>query len=328
MLQNVTSERYNSLNGTLQRIAVTREFVIISDSNGQEPGISFFDHDFNLVKFFPRPKLLESPYILKVYNNEVFETIQVFVSGPDNLSIIEQVKNDDGDVFFNIVDDVFVGKTKQPYTSDQTYVAKSSDYLIMKQSSTRTLGLMPLCAYKYAFINETFSCRPCELGLKSYGLQSVQCITCMRAWFKGGNGNDFREAQFEQFCHEGQVYSIVLFAMVPSVVCLAGFICCATHQGNKIQEYESQEDSEKKRRMKYHRKGSRVVRIVKKSSGNAVNESQRYKMKGTFYGDKFTTENSEQPTHRRVDTDAHLMMTEPDQLQTDRQRMLYNDDDK
>lgn len=89
MLQNVTSERYNSLNGTLQRIAVTREFVIISDSNGQEPGISFFDHDFNLVKFFPRPKLLESPYILKVYHNKVFETIQVFVSGPDSLSIIE-----------------------------------------------------------------------------------------------------------------------------------------------------------------------------------------------------------------------------------------------
>lgn len=112
MLQNVTSERYNSLNGTLQRIAVTREFVIISDSNGQEPGISFFDHDFNLVKFFPRPKLLESPYILKVYHNKVFETIQVFVSGPDSLSIIEQVKNDAGDVFFNIVDDVFVGKTK------------------------------------------------------------------------------------------------------------------------------------------------------------------------------------------------------------------------
>ena len=110
MKENVTAFRYDSLNGTLQRLEVTSDFVIVSDSNGLEPGISFFDYNFNLIKYFPLPQLFESPYILKLSRNEALETIQVYVSGPDNLYIIEEVKNDAGDAFFNIIEDVFISR--------------------------------------------------------------------------------------------------------------------------------------------------------------------------------------------------------------------------
>ena len=61
-------------------------------------------------------------------------------------------------------------------------MAKSGDFLVMKQSSQRTLGLVPICSYKYSFDADSFSCLPCERGLKSYGLQEDECISCMRAW--------------------------------------------------------------------------------------------------------------------------------------------------
>lgn len=53
MEQNVTTkaiENFNSAaNATFLRVAVTEEFFIVSNSNGIPSGISFFDHDLNLV---------------------------------------------------------------------------------------------------------------------------------------------------------------------------------------------------------------------------------------------------------------------------------------
>ena len=54
---------------------------------------------------------------------------------------------------------------------------------------------MPLCAYKYVYDADDDECKPCERGLKSYGMQDDQCITCMRAWLQG-TSDDFRKAQY------------------------------------------------------------------------------------------------------------------------------------
>ena len=51
---------------------------------------------------------------------------------------------------------------------------------------------MPICSYKYVYEMDDYTCRECEPGLKSYGMQDDQCITCMRAWLKG-TSDEFKE---------------------------------------------------------------------------------------------------------------------------------------
>ena len=55
------------------------------------------------------------------------------------------MKNDDGVSFFNLSNEVFVSAELQAYTSASTFVAKSGDFLVVKQSNRRNLGLMPIC---------------------------------------------------------------------------------------------------------------------------------------------------------------------------------------
>ena len=47
----------------------------------------------------------------------------------------------------------------------------------------------------------------------------------MRAWIKGTN-NDFRAAQYQQFCRDGAESSIILFSLVPILTLGLGIICC------------------------------------------------------------------------------------------------------
>ena len=93
---------------------------------------------------------------------------------------------------------------------------------------------MPICSYKYVYEMDSYTCRVCEPGLKSYGMQDDQCITCMRAWLQG-TSDEFKEVQYQQFCQDGYIFSVVLFAVVPSLTCLLALICCICHKGNGIK---------------------------------------------------------------------------------------------
>ena len=108
MSQNVTIFENEKFNGTRMKIEVTDEFVIISNSDGAEPGISFFNHSMSLVQFFNRSALFEAPYNLEVYRDPILELLQVFVAGPNTISIIEEARSIDGESFFNTLEDVFV----------------------------------------------------------------------------------------------------------------------------------------------------------------------------------------------------------------------------
>lgn len=188
--------------------------------------------------------------------------IQLFVAGTNKISIIENVRNNDGEGKFKLYDNVFDSLETQLLESDQTFLAKSGDYLVIKQSSQRNLGLMPICQYKYAYDLDNFSCRPCESALKSYGLQEPLCVSCMRAWVKG-TADDFRDAQYEQFCKNGQVYSVILFALVPTLTATATGICCYLHKGNakklNIKSQEEIDEKERKKRQKENRYGRKLT---------------------------------------------------------------------
>lgn len=122
---------------------------------------------------------------------------------------------------------------------------------------------MPICSYKYTFDDESFECMSCERGLKSYGLQNTQCVTCMRAWLKGTN-NDFMFAQYEQFCREGQIFSIVLFAVVPFLTLVLALICCCCSRSSGIKGSNNVCEDEKafKRNKVPRRVGTRFIRKV------------------------------------------------------------------
>ena len=158
------------MDGEKLRLEVSDDFVIVTDADGNFPGIKFFDHDLNDVKFIELENQLEAPYNIAVYYTPEYETTQVLIAGTNKISIIEHVPSKRGDDEFNVQKDIFISLESQPFENDQTFMAKSGDYLVVKQSSLRNLGLMPICPYKYIYDEDTFSCNPCEPGLRSYGL--------------------------------------------------------------------------------------------------------------------------------------------------------------
>ena len=67
--------RNTSFNGRFMRIKVTDNFLVVSNSEGEAPGITFFDHDWDLIHYFPRFRLPEAPYNLAVYEDPDLEML-------------------------------------------------------------------------------------------------------------------------------------------------------------------------------------------------------------------------------------------------------------
>ena len=67
--------RNTSFNGRFMRIKVTDNFLVVSNSEGEAPGITFFDHDWDLIHYFPRFPLPEAPYNLAVYEDPDLEML-------------------------------------------------------------------------------------------------------------------------------------------------------------------------------------------------------------------------------------------------------------
>lgn len=232
----------------------------MTTADAEDPAILFFDHEWGLLEEFSLVRQDESPYNIEVYEVPEMGTMQVFVAGKDTISVIEMVKHENGETMFQITLSAFESYEEQEYDTDQTYIAKSSDFLIIKQSNRRSLGLMPICQYKYIYEQDSYQCAPCERGLKSYGLQDDKCITCMRAWLQGTN-DEFKQAQYQQFCHDGYEFSVVLFAVVPSLTCLLALVCCICHRGNGIKgekELCSDADFQKPKRKLVRERGQRT----------------------------------------------------------------------
>ena len=92
---------------------------------------------------------------------------------------------------------------------------------------------MPLCPINTIYNSDSFGCHACDNGLKSYGLQSTECLTCYGLWFDS-NSNDFRDAQYDAICKEGRGISITLFFLVPISVLLGFFACCCFHPAMNV----------------------------------------------------------------------------------------------
>lgn len=83
---------------------VTDEFLIVSNADGQAPGVYFYDHNLRQIRYFTYPALTEAPYNLEVSEDFENRMLQLFVAGPNSIQIIEQTKSRQNDNYFNLVD--------------------------------------------------------------------------------------------------------------------------------------------------------------------------------------------------------------------------------
>ena len=58
MTETVTIVDMPELNGTQTRLEISQDFIIVTNADGEAPGIYFFDYDWDLVKNFTLPCLL------------------------------------------------------------------------------------------------------------------------------------------------------------------------------------------------------------------------------------------------------------------------------
>ena len=61
------------------------------------------------VEHFSMDKIDEAPYNLEVNVVSDLKMLQVFVAGSNTVSIIEQVKDQDGEIFFLAANEVWAG---------------------------------------------------------------------------------------------------------------------------------------------------------------------------------------------------------------------------
>ena len=106
-------------------------------------------------------------------------------------------------------------------------LSKGHNYLVYKESTRSDLAIMPGCEHNARFDQESFSCIPCDQGTRSWGLQSTECIPCLRIWFSEFR-DDYSKALYDQMC-TGDIKSVLLVSIVPFLsVVLALCLCCAT----------------------------------------------------------------------------------------------------
>ena len=98
--------------GKRMRIEITNELIIVSNADGYSPGIYFYDYNFQQIEYIPRSSQADSPYNLEAIDDKQLNMLQVFVAGKDTISIVEVVKNNDGDLRFNTISDVYTNVEK------------------------------------------------------------------------------------------------------------------------------------------------------------------------------------------------------------------------
>ena len=110
--------------------------------------------------------------------------MQTYISGPDELRIVLEVRSWDNEHFFeNITPQTLRGQTENTTIS----LGKGSSYLVYKVSSQPFLQIMPSCSNDAYFNKERMACVYCQGGMRSWSLQSTECIGCTRMWLSGGD---------------------------------------------------------------------------------------------------------------------------------------------
>lgn len=94
---------------------------------------------------------------------------------------------------------------------------------------------MPACENDSFFDKESFECVKCEDGLKSWGLQSEECVSCIRIWWWRST-DDYSRASYENLCTSGLVKSAMLFILVPFLSIVAAVCICLVTRDSGLDD--------------------------------------------------------------------------------------------
>ena len=149
------------------------------------PGIYFFGHDLVEKEYFETMVQRKSPLMMSIYQPKDSNILQVIYASTQAVSIIQRaISSGSGEYAFEKYEDVHIIDDSKSLINSTDFIAvsKGSQYLIYKESSSESLGIIPVCTQNYYFENENFKCTPCQIGLRSYGLQTTECISCTQMW--------------------------------------------------------------------------------------------------------------------------------------------------
>ena len=111
----------------------------------------------------------------------------------------------------------------------QISIGKGSSYLVWKQSDEPFLKILPVCENDARFDPKSKACLTCTEGLRSWGLQDSECVSCSAIWLQGKDY--FTWTLYEELCSVGNTKSSMLMVFVPIVsLALTIILCCNTRE--------------------------------------------------------------------------------------------------
>ena len=212
------------LDGNLVRSMLSQTDFVVSCADCTKPSVQWYDHKLNLVNNKAVNQSTTTAYELAVYDQTDGITIQTFITSNETIQIVLEVHNWLGKHYY---------QEEEPYRfqgmSDGTQVSigKGLSYLVWKQSNEPFLKILPVCENDAKFDPQTKACLTCTEGLRSWGLQDNECVSCAAIWLKGKDY--FTWTLYEELCSIGNTKSSMLMVFVPIIsVALTCLICWRT----------------------------------------------------------------------------------------------------
>ena len=206
---------------------------IVSCSDCATPSVNFYDHDLDLIHTMEVEKTEDGAYEIAAYDQDSV-SLQTYIAGNDQIKILLQVTDSKGNHYFKNEESLYTFPYQNNSNSEDDSsisMGKGESYLVFKDSASDVLQIMPGCQNNARLDTDSFDCVPCDEGTRSWGLQSTECLPCIRIWIAGGT-DEYKSALYERLCREGSVKSTVLLIAVP-VLSLALIIClCVNTRDN------------------------------------------------------------------------------------------------
>ena len=124
---------------------------------------------------------------------------------------------------------------------------------MFKEGDRDNLSIVPACENDAYFDSESWGCKLCEDGTRSWGLQSEECEPCIRIWWFR-NTDDYNRSMYEQYCIKGSIKSKALFYAIPLVsILLIAIMCMKTRHNGMAKEAGYEFQARPVQRKAYHR---------------------------------------------------------------------------
>lgn len=226
------SKQHSELTGTLYTTYFTRDFWVLACSDCTTGFVGFYykstlesAQQLQVGKIF-------APYELAGYQDTSdINKFQIFIAGGDTIDMVEYMEDPStSSKFFKLSETIWQNPNPIPdgtldVLQPTMYIAKSHDYLSFKITNENSIYMMATCDYYQTFNSANFTCDACQNFLRSWGMQSTECIPCGTMMLEH-DGDDINKAMYRTVCTEGQTKSWIIMVATGLGTLLISCICC------------------------------------------------------------------------------------------------------